>query len=610
MYLETLNLWNFRKFGRLEDSTLLDLTKPHFSIKLKPGLNIFVGENDSGKSSTIDAIKLLLKTHSGEWISLKEEDFFHGAKILRIECIFKHLNDEEARYFLEWLSWDEQVKKPFLKIFFQAHLKEKITPSDIRAGNDTEGSILSTEAREFLKTTYLKPLRDATNELIARKNSRLSQILKGRKEFAKNQEYLHPLIKSTICLNCLIKQYFDSSYQEPKCPTEDKSNCFCKPLQNSDGQEIFATLNSLLNQFFDSPRKAFFEINAPSIKSILETLRLTLDDETAGLGTHNILFIATELLNLMRRDFSGLKMGLIEEIEAHIHPQAQMRIISCLQLLCSQESDLQLIISTHSPNIASKVLLENIFLFDGQRAYSLAPEFTNLEREDYRFLECFLDVTKANLFFAHGVILVEGWAEQILLPILAKKININLTQKGISTINVGGVTFLRYAKIFQRKNNKQPPINIPVSIITDLDIKPDEYMFGKDAKNTKTLQNFNITQKMQEKENLYTSDLIKTFVSPAWTLEYCLAKNETLFPLILKLSSKLLAPETYNELKKEIEQNPDNKACILIQTLFKKKISKTQLAYDLANQLEFATIDTEDKYTKYLFDAIRYASNF
>ena len=135
-------------------------------------------------------------------------------------------------------------------------------------------------------------------------------------------------------------------------------------------------------------------------------------------------------------------------------------------------------------------------------------------------------------------------------------------------------------------------------------------MFGKDAKNTKTLQNFNITQKMQEKENLYTSDLIKTFVSPAWTLEYCLAKNETLFPLILKLSSKLLAPEAYNELKKEIEQNPDNKACILIQTLFKKKISKTQLAYDLANQLEFATIDTEDKYTKYLFDAIRYASNF
>ena len=611
MYLETLNLWNFRKFGSLENSTSLDLDKPHFSIKLKPGLNIFVGENDSGKSSAIDAIKLLLKTHSGEWISLKEEDFFQGAKTLRIECIFKDLRDEEASCFLEWLSWDEQTKTPFLKIFLQASLKERIISPDIRAGNDKEGTILPAEVRELLRTTYLKPLRDATNELVPRRNSRLSQILKGRKEFIEISEDRHPLIKSSICLNCLIKQYFDSSYQEEKCPVDNGDACLCKGLRNSDGYEIFKTLNTFLNDFFGTPRQATFEVNTPSIKSILETLRLAFEDEKAGLGTHNILFIATELLNLIRKDFVGLKIGLIEEIEAHIHPQAQMRIISHLQNLCSKETDLQLIISTHSPNIASKVLLENIFLFDGERAFSLAPEFTNLQQEDYRFLECFLDVTKANLFFAHGLILVEGWAEQILLPVLAKKIDIDLTQKGISIINVGGVAFLRYVKIFQRKDNEQPSINIPISVVTDLDVKPDEYEFKTDAKDKKTSKDCDITQKIKEKEDAFNAKRIKTFVSPAWTLEYCLAKNESIFPFILELSQNFLSNQAYKELTEKIKQNPNDKACILIQTLFKNKVSKTQLAYDLANRIESAdTIDTGNQYTQYLFKAIRYAADF
>jgi putative ATP-dependent endonuclease of the OLD family len=95
-------------------------------------------------------------------------------------------------------------------------------------------------------------------------------------------------------------------------------------------------------------------------------------------------------------------------------------------------------------------------------------EYTKLENGDYYFLERFLDSTKANLFFANGVILVEGDAENILLPIIAKLMNKNLSDYGVSIVNVGSIAFLRYSKIFLR--NDEPHFSIPISLITDVDV--------------------------------------------------------------------------------------------------------------------------------------------
>ncbi len=55
MYLAQIKLWNFRKFG---SSEALDLDKPNLDLPLRNGLNVLVGENDSGKSAIIDAIRL------------------------------------------------------------------------------------------------------------------------------------------------------------------------------------------------------------------------------------------------------------------------------------------------------------------------------------------------------------------------------------------------------------------------------------------------------------------------------------------------------------------------------------------------------------------------
>src|SRR5205085_9945220 len=122
-----------------------------------------------------------------------------------------------------------------------------------------------------------------------------------------------------------------------------------------------------------------------------------------GLGSHNLLFIATELLHLQKENWDGLRLGLIEEIEAHLHPQVQLQVVETLE---KKTSDVQLIFTTHSPNIASKISLNRIIICQEKYAFSLDESYTKLDSGDYKFLERFLDVTKSNLFFAKGVILV------------------------------------------------------------------------------------------------------------------------------------------------------------------------------------------------------------
>src|SRR5690606_22363818 len=133
-----------------------------------------------------DVIKLELKTHSYVYISVDDKDFFKEASRVRFELTFEELIPEEARKFTESLGWSGtgETAKPFLKLNYDVkHEKKKIFPTDVKAGVDDDGYLLTSEAKEYLKATYLKPLRDAENELIAKRNSRLSQILLGDEAF-------------------------------------------------------------------------------------------------------------------------------------------------------------------------------------------------------------------------------------------------------------------------------------------------------------------------------------------------------------------------------------------------------------------------------------------
>src|SRR4029077_3218812 len=100
-----------------------------------------------------------------------------------------------------------------------------------------------------------------------------------------------------------------------------------------------------------------------------------------------------------------------------------------------------------------------------------AKTATKLDSSDYDFLARFLDATKANLFFAKGVLIVEGDAENLLLPAIARRIGRPLGAYGVSIVKVGHTGLFRYSRIFQREDESILPI--PVACIADRDVPPD-----------------------------------------------------------------------------------------------------------------------------------------
>lgn len=585
MYLAELKLWNFRKYGKSE----WDLDKPHLIVSFNEGLNLLIGENDSGKTAILDAIKLVLKTHAYEWIKLEEEDFHKDSTKLRIELIFKGLKTTEAKNFTEWLGWEGEGEgaKPILRLIYEVEKKNgRIQPSDIKAGMDDIGYTLNAEARDYLKSTHLKALRDADGELVAKKNSRVSQILQGHDLFKKKEGQPHEFEEWFSDVNAKIKDWFEKK----EVIAGGKSN----------KEQIKDIIDKYLQEFIEGSFSSKLQLTDPEIRAILEKISLGIEGaKNLGLGTMNRLYMAAELLHL-KKEWDGLKLCLIEELEAHLHPQAQMKVVEALL----NEKEVQFILTTHSPNLASKVEIDKLILCAGNDVYSLRKEVdTKLEKENYTYLKRFLDVTKSNLFFAKGVIIVEGWAEEILIPAIAERIGLDLTKHEVSIVNVGSTAYLHFAKIFIRKDGKK--MNIPVSVITDLDIRPKDNGVFSDA--DQQVRKAKIENSLGDLSNTE----VKIFIAKEWTLEWCLFKSTSLSELFKQGTSNVHSKT--KSFKKTGTDWDSNFQRALICKLKKGEgaspLDKVAIANSLAEKISDnkPTLDENDEHIKYLIDAIKHA---
>ena len=59
----------------------------------------------------------------------------------------------------------------------------------------------------------------------------------------------------------------------------------------------------------------------------------------------------------------------------------------------------------------------------GHKKYCLPFSQAKLEENDKQYLQKYLDVTKSQMFFARGILFVEGISEAILLPTMAKALD-------------------------------------------------------------------------------------------------------------------------------------------------------------------------------------------
>lgn len=551
MYLARLSLSNFRQFGSGDEQ---------LHVVFGKGVTALVGRNDCGKSAIIDAIRYALLTRDQSYIRVQPEDFHldatgKQADEIFIRCELKDLNDDEKGAFVEYLSYDGSDVS--LIVNWAARRRSE-SPSarrwvdvSVRSGVDGTGPVFEASVRERLSSAYLRPLRDAAREMSSGRGSRLSEILANVPDIEQGEAFDEDALPANAEAVGKLSLLGLADYLRHNVKNHPGVSGAEGAINSQYLSSLFLS-NDQLRSRIDLTEGGSDSVRLRQILERLELGLLEVSTATArghyGLGSNNILYMACELL-LLGREPEGLPLLLIEEPEAHLHPQRQLRLMDFLSRAAGgkvKESPraVQVILSTHSPNLASTIPLGNLVILEGGRAFPLASGETKLAAGDYKFLERFLDVTKANLFFAHGVMVVEGDAEALLIPTLARLLGSDLTEHGVSVVNVGGTGLRRFSRIFQRSDESTPAVSVPVACLADMDVMPDcapailglvtgddDEKWESPNRRWKAERHFGDDQESREQAldewrmGLRVSDgqSVKTFISDHWTLEYDLA---------------------------------------------------------------------------------------
>jgi putative ATP-dependent endonuclease of OLD family len=491
MFLAELKISNFRKIASA-------------TIHFQPGLNILVGANNVGKTAVVDALRALLAGHDEPYPRLDTQDIHHpkgGAATgdINLHYTFRDLSPDDEADFLAALQPDRNGK-------FEVRISIRYGTPD-KAGRlrakrwcgDHEDHALTSEMMENLRGVYLQPLRDASHSLKPSRTSQLARLIHlltddaGRAEIDKALEKLDAHLKKenpiVITQSAITTRHDDMLGAELKQLLE-------VGLSSSD----FQKLSSRLSLTVDS-----FEI------------------EQNGLGFNNLIFMAVVLSELSKNPDAAYSSLIIEEPEAHLHPQLQAILLQYLEGIQAkkkpEDKPVQLFLTSHSPNFASIANLSSLTcLFDtGTGIATFFPRDVTFGKGKREKLERYLDITRAELFFARRIIFVEGAAELMMVSVLADKIGKNLRQHGVSLISVEGLNFDSFLPLFGKD-----ALTIPVAVITDADPGKEDDGTGKTLPvypcpgDTITLSDN--TTKMKELED----DYVKVFCGLK-TFEYDLA---------------------------------------------------------------------------------------
>lgn len=350
--------------------------------------------------------------------------------------------------------------------FIDPNVQEK----DTSLGTMTT-SIFSLQ-REF-NTAYIDALRDVQRLFRGIKRNPLRNILESKSVSIDKSTSFSAVVDSAIALNNQINLDQDvknladeifNMYRETAGITYAPSDISIKSQLPTDISSLFQSLSL----YIGNPT----ELNNYYQGSIDEL----------SLGSANMLYISLKLLEFKIRQSKKRKKGvpianilLIEEPESHIHPHIQKAIFNNIGGI----DGTQVIYSTHSPQISevSNIKNVNVIVSSGREIWISCSPGNNLGKDKVVPINRFLDITRCNLLFSRGVILVEGDAEEIMIPYLIKIVyGISLDEIGISVINNRGTEFDNLASMFHRDRLRKR-----CAIVTDLDGRLNNKYSSDDA---------------------------------------------------------------------------------------------------------------------------------
>lgn len=503
MYISKVSLVNYRNFANA-------------NIVLNKGINTIIGENGSGKTNLFRAIRLLLEDASIQYAyKLTENDFnrklgnaWKGHWII-ISLEFSDLSHEEAIQSLfihgAGIAEADYVEKATYNLFFRpkADIRQKL--SELREGDvdgleELLGTITIHENYETFfagKSTvdfndpevYKELVGDFENVIFPSSIDASKYGAKIPHQLSVSKEVSFTFIQAlrdvvsdfhnnrTNPLLTLLKNKsgeIDEADYKPISDLVDTLNDSIEQLEDVQNirRDIKKTIQDAVGLTY-SPSSMSIKSSVPSdADKLLQSLKLFIgepDEDYEGgvhelsLGGANLIFLTLKLLEFKyrksRETFANFLV--IEEPEAHIHNHIQKSLFDKLDY-----GDTQIIYSTHSTQISEVSNVKNINILAKKSNYAEAYQpSVGLSSENITEIQRYLDAVRTNLLFAKGVLLVEGDAEEILIPIMVKQVyGVSLDELGISLINIRSTGFENVAQLFHDDR-----IRRKCSIITDLD---------------------------------------------------------------------------------------------------------------------------------------------
>ena len=390
---------------------------------------ILLGENNTGKSNIARAFELVLgeswpKSHEPEDHEFWDRD--PSGRPITIRVWFDNLQHtyRGTPYDVESLVWRYDQAAPSDACTFEYTLSNGTTCWASNATREQLTSITAGPQRQLAhqlsyasKWTLLSKLMRRFHGRLTRDTARVTQletkfqeiqqIFGGVNEFATFQQELQGIVRTTL-----------------------------GGLPH--GLEVDFSAYDPTN-FFHSLRVAAKE--GTTVRSFDEI----------GTGEEQLLMIA--FARAYARAFFGELVLIIEEPEAHLHPQAQRWLAG--QINSGAANWPQLIVTTHSPEFVDLLNLDGLVLVSKARGYTEARQLSTPDLVSFcrnhgvssprldaaSILPHYVNASTLEIvsgLFARTVVLVEGQTEHLALPKFAERLGIDLVSKGIQVIPVMG----------------------------------------------------------------------------------------------------------------------------------------------------------------------------